>query len=387
MEKQKICIIGGGLTGLVTAITLSKLNCHIDLLAGNINQGLESNRTVAISQNNYEFLNKQNIFKTKKNELWPCTKMKLYTQDKNKKISEIFEINKESNAKKVLYMSENSKIIKLLLNKMKNIKSINIKKNTIVSEILDSGLLKTVKFKNKEMKYNLVIICSGSNSNIVKNIFKKNFTKYSYEEMSVTTIVSHKINKNNTARQIFLDNEIIGLLPISNTKTSVVWSVKKNLYEKNDLVLKKKLNFYLKNYLEKIKFKTKIEYQDLNFSVTNKYFKNRILLFGDALHAIHPLAGQGFNMTLRDLSSLEKTLSNKINLGLDIGSLDILSEFSDENKSKNFIFSAGINLVKNSFSLKNKTFKSLRDILLKNLNKSNLAKDIFLSLANKGLKF
>jgi 2-octaprenyl-6-methoxyphenol hydroxylase len=387
MEKQKICIIGGGLTGLVTAITLSKLNCHIDLLAGNINQGLESNRTVAISQNNYEFLNKQNIFKTKKIELWPCTKMKLYTQDKNKKISEIFEINKESNAKKVFYMSENSKIIKLFLNKMKNIKSINIKKNTIVSEILDSGLLKTVKFKNKEMKYNLVIICSGSNSNIVKNIFKKNFTKYSYEEMSVTTIVSHKINKNNTARQIFLDNEIIGLLPISNTKTSVVWSVKKNLYEKNDLVLKKKLNFYLKNYLEKIKFKTKIEYQDLNFSVTNKYFKNRILLFGDSLHTIHPLAGQGFNMTLRDLSSLEKTLSNKINLGLDIGSLDILSEFSDENKSKNFIFSAGINLVKNSFSLKNKTFKSLRDILLKNLNKSNLAKDIFLSLANKGLKF
>ena len=115
MEKQKICIIGGGLTGLVTAITLSKLNCHIDLLAGNINQGLESNRTVAISQNNYEFLNKQNIFKTKKNELWPCTKMKLYTQDKNKKISEIFEINKESNAKKVFYMSENSKIIKLFL--------------------------------------------------------------------------------------------------------------------------------------------------------------------------------------------------------------------------------------------------------------------------------
>jgi len=387
MKKQKICIIGGGLTGLVTAITLSKLNCHIDLLAGNINQGLKSNRTVAISQNNYEFLNKQNIFKTKKNKLWPCTKMKLYTQDKNKKISEIFEINKESNAKKVLYMSENSKIIKLLLNKMKNIKSINIKKNTIVSEILDSGLLKTVKFKNKKKKYNLVIICSGSNSNIVKNIFKKNFTKYSYEEMSVTTIVSHKIYKNNTARQIFLDNEIIGLLPISNTKTSIVWSVKKNLYEKNNLVLKKKLNFYLKNYLEKIKFKTKIEYQDLNFSVTNKYFKNRILLFGDALHAIHPLAGQGFNMTLRDLSSLEKTLSNKINLGLDIGSLDILSEFSDENKSKNFIFSAGINLVKNSFSVQNKTFKSLRDIFLKNLNKSNLAKDIFLSLANKGLKF
>jgi 2-octaprenyl-6-methoxyphenol hydroxylase len=274
-----------------------------------------------------------------------------------------------------------------MLNKMKNIKSITIKKNAIVSEILDSGLLKSVKFKNKKIKYNLVIVCAGSNSNLVKNIFKKNFIKYSYEEMSITTIVSHKLCKNNTARQIFLNDEILALLPISNTKTSIVWSVKKKLYKKNDLLLKKKLNFYLKNYLKKIKFQTKVQYQDLNFSVPNKYFKNRILLFGDALHAIHPLAGQGFNMTLRDLSSLEKTLSNKINLGLDIGSLDILSEFSDENKSKNFIFSTGINLVKDSFSFQNKSFKNLRDIILKNLNKSNVAKDVFLNLADNGLKF
>ena len=38
MEKQKICIIGGGLTGLITAITLSKLNLKVDLITGNINQ-------------------------------------------------------------------------------------------------------------------------------------------------------------------------------------------------------------------------------------------------------------------------------------------------------------------------------------------------------------
>ena len=387
MEKQKICIIGGSLTGLVTAISLSKLNCHIDLLAGSINQNLKSNRTIAISENNYEFLNQQNIFKTKKKELWPCSKMKLYTQNENKEISEVFEINKENKNKKVFYMLENSKIIKSMLNKIKNKKSITIKKNVMVSGILDSGLLKSVKFKNKETRYNLVIVCAGSNSNLVKNIFKKNFIKYPYEEISITTIVSHKFYKNNTARQIFLDNEILALLPISNTKTSIVWSVKKNLYKKNELILKKKLNFYLKNYLEKVKFKTKIEYQDLNFSVPNKYFKNRVLLFGDALHAIHPLAGQGFNMTLRDLSSLEKTLGNKISLGLDIGSIDILSEFSDENKSKNFIFSTGINLVKNSFSFQNKSFKNLRNIVLKKLNKSDVAKNIFVNLADKGFKF
>ena len=44
MEKQKICIIGGNLTGLITAITLSKLDLQIDLITGNINRNYKSNR-------------------------------------------------------------------------------------------------------------------------------------------------------------------------------------------------------------------------------------------------------------------------------------------------------------------------------------------------------
>ena len=52
MKKQKICIIGGGLTGLITAISLSKLNCEIDLIIDNFSKNLKSNRTIAISNSN-----------------------------------------------------------------------------------------------------------------------------------------------------------------------------------------------------------------------------------------------------------------------------------------------------------------------------------------------
>ena len=61
MEKQKICIIGGSLTGLITALSLSRLNCEIDLVTGNLNQKIKSNRTIAISQDNYYFLQSLNI--------------------------------------------------------------------------------------------------------------------------------------------------------------------------------------------------------------------------------------------------------------------------------------------------------------------------------------
>jgi len=382
MKKQKICIIGGSLTGLVTAIGLSKLNCDIDLVIGNTRPNMKSNRTVAVSENNFYFLNKLKISKSFKKKLWPCSIMKLYTEAKNGNFSEVFELNNDNKKKKILYMFENSKMMHLMIEKIKKIKSISIKNHKRIYEIVNSGLLKSIKFDNSRSKYNLIIICTGSNSDLVKNIFKDKIIENSYKEASFTTILSHKSIKNNTARQIFLNNDILALLPISNNKTSVVFSIKKNMLRESDLLLKKKIKIYASKYLKKIKFLTKIESKDLNFLVRNKYYKDRILLFGDALHVVHPFVGQGFNMTLRDLTALEKILSQKINLGLDIGSSDILSEFSDKAKPRNFVFSVGVDLLKNSFS-----YKKLRNDTLKILNKSNFAKNFIFNIADNGIRF
>ena len=382
MKKQKICIIGGGLTGLVTAISLSKLNCSIDLITGNAMQNLKSNRTIAVSENNFDFLNKLNISESLKREVWTCSIMKLYTEIKNEKFSKIFELNNENKQEKILYMLENSKIMKLMMSKIQQIKSISVKNHKKVSSISTSGLLKSVKFNNNISKYNLVIICTGYNSSLIKNIFNDQMIENSYKESAITTILSHSSHKNNTVRQIFLENEILALLPISNTKTSIVWFVKNDVRKKNDLFLKKKIKLYAKNYLKNIKFATNIEYKGLNLLIRNKYYLDRTLLFGDALHVIHPFVGQGFNMTLKDLACLEKILTQKINLGLDIGSLDVLSEFSSEAKPRNFAFSVGVDLLKNSFS-----YKKLRNSILMILNKSNFAKDIFFEIANKGFRF
>ena len=382
MKKQKICIIGGGLTGLVTAISLSKLNCSIDLITGNAMQNLKSNRTIAVSENNFDFLNKLNISESLKREVWTCSIMKLYTEIKNEKFSKIFELNNDNRQEKILYMLENSKIMKLMMSKIQQIKSISVKNHKKVSSISTSGLLKSVKFNNNISKYNLVIICTGYNSSLIKNLFNDQVIKNSYKESAITTILSHSSHKNNTVRQIFLKNEILALLPISNTKTSIVWFVKNDVRKKNDLFLKKKIKLYAKSYLKNIKFATNIEYKGLNLLIRNKYYLDRTLLFGDALHVIHPFVGQGFNMTLKDLACLEKILTQKINLGLDIGSLDVLSEFSSETKPRNFAFSVGVDLLKNSFS-----YKKLRNSILMILNKSNFAKDIFFEIANKGFRF
>ena len=393
MEKQKVCIIGGGLTGLITALVLSKSNLKIDLITGNINQSYESNRTTAISHENCNFLKKLRIFKFLQKEFWPCSQMKLYSEIEPGKFSEIFEIKKnKQNMKQILYMMNNSKIIKYLVKKIKKEKSIKFKAKDKISDIFDAGLLKSVKFKNKnKSRYNLIIVCSGKNSNLSKKYFNNGVFEHSYKETSITTVLEHNFLQNIVARQIFLDNGILAILPISNTKTSIVWSIKKNFVShdkiKNDLFIKKKILFYTKKFLKKIKFISKLEYRDLNLVIRKNYYQNRVLLFGDALHVVHPLVGQGFNMVLRDLESLKKILESKINLGLDIGSLDVLSEFSKETKSRNFLYSIGIDFIKNFFSYQNEYFKKFRDKMITAINKEKNVKNIFFNFADKGFKF
>ena len=382
MKKQKICIIGGSLTGLVTAACLSKLNCDIDLITGESHRNLKSGRTIAVSENNFRFLNKLNISKLSKKKIWACSAMKLYTESKNEKITEIFELNKENENENIFYMLKNLMIIKFLTNKVKKIKSISIKKNKHIKEIHNSGLLKCVKFNNNISKYNLVIICSGYNSSLVRNLFNSQKIENSYKEFAASGILDHNSLKNNISRQIFLDNSIFAMLPISKNKTSIVWSMKNYMKKKSTYFLKKKIKFYAANFLENIKFASAIEKRDLNLLIRNKYFLERTLLFGDALHLMHPFVGQSFNMTLRDLKCLEKILEEKINLGLDIGSYDVLSEFSNETKPRNFSFSIGSDLLKNALS-----FKKARNGIFKILNNNDLVKNFVFDIADKGFRF
>ena len=65
----------------------------------------------------------------------------------------------------------------------------------------------------------------------------------------------------------------------------------------------------------------------------------------------------------------------------------VLSEVSDETQPRNFIYSLGIDFLKNCFSFKNKPFKNFRNKIIIKLNKNNFAKDFFFNIADEGFKF
>ena len=129
-----------------------------------------------------------------------------------------------------------------------------------------------------------------------------------------------------------------------------------------------------------------LEKFDLKYNFPRKFIHKNIVCFGDALHKIHPLAGQGFNMTLRDLKLLFNIIENKINYGLEIDRSTLI-EFKDKSKHLNYIFGIGINLINEFFKLDSRFNGKLSDNIFSFLDKNELFKKNSILIADKGINF
>ena len=125
---------------------------------------------------------------------------------------------------------------------------------------------------------------------------------------------------------------------------------------------------------------------ELSSSNLRNYHHKNILAFGDMLHSVHPLAGQGFNMTIRDLRILTKIIEDKIELGIQLDSC-ILDEFEKKTKDKNFVFSKAIDLIYESFNLDKKVQNKSFSKILKSIGKNKNLNNYFIKLADSGINF
>ena len=354
---MKVCILGDSLTSLALAKMLVNKKIAVDLYFEKKIIDYSKSRTIGITEKNLEFFN----FKISNIEkiIWKLNNIEIYSENlKNQKILD--------------FQKKKSGIFSIIINKQ-----LYKKLNTE----LDNNKLFTKKIlKNDDYsiidQYSLVFNCNKNHS-ITKKFFSKKIEK-NYYSNAYTAIIKHKKIVNKSAVQIFTKIGPIAFLPISNLETSVVFSINDNKPVDIEFLIRK---YNIKYSIIKISEKKSFELKSLN--LRSYYYKN-ILCFGDLIHKIHPLAGQGFNMTIRDIDNLSKIIDDKINLGLELES-SIFSEFEKKTKHKNYIFSQGIDLMNEFFSKEKKIKSKLISQSLKYLGKNKYFNKIFSKLADEGL--
>ena len=375
MIKQKICIIGDGLTGLTAALILGKLNLDVHLIAAPDKKRRRDIRTTAISESNYkgliDFIGKKNskiFFESKEIDLY---------KEHSKEIKHFMNLSNKHKNLMFLFQNEILKrLIQRKINTYRNLKIFNKK----VSEI--NVEKNKVFFANKNFKYDAIFVCTGSKSEIIQNIFKDRFIERKTDEIAFTSIVNHSSNIIN-AKQFFLKEGPMAILPLNKNKFSFVWSVSSKFKNKNSApIIIKKLKEILK--IQSDLKMSKVDCFPISFKFRSSFNKKNILVLGEGSYNVHPVAGQGFNLILRDIFYLNRKINEYIKNGIQIKDSLFIDEYLKQRKPESLLFGLGINFINNFFKF-NKITEPIKKIILKDINKFNILKDISLRVSNKGI--
>ena len=357
-----VCILGNSLTALTLAKTLVNSKINVDLFFYKKNFNIDDSRTIGIARNNINFFN-NNIINIDK-IIWKLKRIEIFSDNLKKERL----INFKANEDHLFSIVKNNKLYQLLekdLSKSKFFKS---------------------KFSNQKNisfldKYELIINCDSTNF-ITNRYFSKKIIK-KYNSYAYTTIIKHDQILNDTAFQIFTKKGPLAFLPISNEETSVVYSVHNSKNQKKEYIEQLIKD---KNFKYKIRNIEKIESFELKSLNLRSYYHKNILAFGDLLHRVHPLAGQGFNMTIRDTKILLEIIKKKLDLGLSLdGSVN--SEFQKKIKHKNFIFSSGVDLIHEFFNFERQMKSDLLSKSVKIIGNYPFINKMFTKIADRGILF
>ena len=355
---MKVSILGNGLTSLTLAKLLTNQGIKVDIFSDQKIKKYNKIQTLGISKTNIDFFNK-NILDIKK-LLWNVNKIEIFSENlDNQKILEFKDYDN--------YLFSIIKNIDLY-----NYLNLDLKKQKLIN------FKKKIDYKNLvKHNYNLIFNCDYDHS-ISKKFFYKKISK-SYDSLAyISTIKHEKLENNNTASQVFTKRGPLAFLPISSTQTSIVYSVKKNVTINFENEVRK---FNKKYDISKINPFLCFELKSSN--LRSYYYKN-IIAFGDLLHKLHPLAGQGFNMTIRDLRKIFEIIEFKKNHGLVLDN-SVCLEFEKSVKDKNYLFSSGIDFIYEFFNFENKLNIDTLSKTVKFLGKNKIVNNFFTKFADKGL--
>jgi len=318
MKQVQVCIVGGGCVGLTLALGLAKADISVVVIDAAPKEplptdeyGLRVSALSLASQALFESLGVWSAITAQRATAY--THMDVRDQDSFSKIT--FNSD-ELDLPHLGHIVENNIIRYALINELEKQTKATLLFDTAYQQIHqgDNDVFVTLD-SGEPVNAKLLVAADGANS-AIRNQFNMPYTFKDYDHHAIVASVKTAEPHNNTARQVFLPSGPLAFLPLPDANThSIVWSTSpahsESLLAMDDSAFNKAVMAAFDGQCGLCDVQSKRAAFPLKMRYAQKWVEGKVLLMGDAAHTIHPLAGLGMNLGLKDAAYLIELLTKQ----------------------------------------------------------------------------
>lgn len=247
-----------------------------------------------------------------------------------------------------------------------------------------SGHAKVTLEDGRELTAPLVVGAEGRGS-VVRRQAGIGAVGWDYPQCGVVATVKMEQPHQGTAHEYFLPGGPFAILPLSGDRASLVWTEKRGRGEALKTARPEVFHAHLVRrfgaFLGGLEVEGPVFVYPLSLSMAERMVAPRTALLGDAAHGVHPIAGQGLNLGLKDAAALAEVLVEATRLGEDIGSLAVLERYAAWRRFDNTMLAAGMDAFVWLFSNDNPLLRFARGAGLAVVNRIGPARRFFMQEA------
>lgn len=353
-------IVGGGLAGTTMAAILGGAGLRIALIERNAPALLEApaydGRTTAITFGSKRIMEAAGLWAGLAPHACPIDDIRI--ADGKSPLFLHFDSREVGDAP-FGWIVENRTIRRALHARIAEIRSVEHIAPASVAEIDPNGPLARLTLADgRKLAAELIIGADGRDS-FIRAASGIETVGWAYGQDAIVTVMGHEVPHGNIAVENFLRAGPFAILPMNDApdgthRSSIVWSDRKNsvpLYMRLDgsafdAELQRRAGAWLGKVWD---LGPRFAYP-LQLRHAKRYIAPRVALIADAAHVIHPIAGQGLNLGMRDIGLLAELLIERRRSGLDLGDPALLRRYEAGRRLDNVVYSAATDILDRLFS-------------------------------------
>lgn len=285
----------------------------------------------------------------------------------------------------IAFMVENRDLHRALVDAVREMDAIELLAPQTATDYRADGFRAAVTLGDgSEIEAPLLVAADGKRSRLRERAGIE-CVGWSYPQAGIVTTVAHSKPHGGKAVQHFLPAGPFAILPLKGDRSSIVWSEERErareILDGDDAAFLAELTKRFGVRLGEIAVAGPVQSFPLDFQLVRSFIADRLALVGDAAHAVHPLAGQGLNIGLRDVAALTETVVEAARLGLDIGSAPVLERYERWRRFDSVFSATAMDGLNRLFSSDSAPLRALRDLGLGLVDRAPALKRFFVQEA------